>query len=355
MSFFHSLFRTVYLEQSVLTFSKLPVGPNTLTSSSYFPGPAMQPVINVVLPVFAIILTGYLAGRFKLLGDGSGDVLQRFVFYVAMPVLLFYAMARVDPAEIMNGPYLAAYLGGQAATFLIALSVAKLFFKRRLAESALNGMASIYGNTGYMGIPLTMAAFGPDWIAPAIIATFVNGALVMGVVAAIIEVDLSDGGAVLKVFRDVSSALFKNPMLVTPLLGFAWAFTGLGLADPVETFAKILGAAAGPCALFSIGLFLVGQSLRRDLMEVNWMVFLKLIIHPAITWVLAFHVFEMPQMWASICVVMAAVPTGANIFILARRYNMYVERTSTVILIATVVSTVTLSLLFSHWSDRLAF
>lgn len=315
----------------------------------------MQPVINVVLPVFAIILTGYLAGRFKILGEGSGDVLQRFVFYVAMPVLLFYAMARVNPEDIMNGPYLGAYLGGQTSTFLIALIVAKFFFKRRLAEGALNGMASIYGNTGYMGIPLTMAAFGPDWIAPAIIATIVNGALVMGVVAAIIEVDLSDGGAIRVVIKDVANALINNPMLVAPILGFAWAFTGLGLTAPVETFSIILGAAAGPCALFSIGLFLVGKSLRKDALEVNWMVFLKLIIHPAITWVLAFHVFEMDVMWASICVVMAAVPTGANIFILARRYDMYMERTSAVILISTVASTVTLSLLFSHWSDRLAF
>lgn len=315
----------------------------------------MEPVINVVLPVFAIILSGYLAGRFKILGEGSGDVLQRFVFYVAMPVLLFYAMARVDPEDILNGPYLAAYLGGQAATFLIALFVALVFFKRRLAESALNGMASIYGNTGYMGIPLTMAAFGPDWIAPAIIATIINAAVVMGVVAALIEADLSVGDGITGVLKDVTSALVRNPLLVSPILGFLWALTGFGLAAPVETFSKILGAAAGPCALFSIGLFLVGKSLRHDALEVNWMVFLKLLIHPAITWVLAFHIFEMDIMWASICVVMAALPTGANIFILARRYDMYMDRTSAVILISTVASTVTLSLLFSQWSDRLAF
>jgi malonate transporter len=153
----------------------------------------MLPVINVVLPVFAIILSGYLAGRFKVLGKESGDVLQRFVFFVAMPVLLFYAMARVEVADVLNWPYLSAYLGGQAITFVLAIIVAKFLFKRRLAESALGGMAGIYGNTGYMGIPLIMAAFGPDWAVPAIIATVVNAAVVIGVVAAIIEIDLSVG------------------------------------------------------------------------------------------------------------------------------------------------------------------
>jgi len=60
-------------------------------------------------------------------------------------------------------------------------------------------------------------------------------------------------------------------------------------------------------------------------------------------------------MWATIAVVMAALPTGANIFILARRYNLYLDRTSAVILISTVLSVLTLSVVFSHWSDRLAF
>jgi len=315
----------------------------------------MQPVINVVLPVFAIILTGYLAGRFRLLGDESGEVLQRFVFYVAMPVLLFYAMARVNPQDILNGPYLTAYLGGQAITFAFTLIVAKIWFKRRPAEAALSGMATIYGNTGYMGIPLIMAAFGPDWVVPAIIATIINAAVVMGVVAAIIEADLSVGDGFTGVLKDVSRALLRNPLLVAPVLGFAWAMTGLGLAAPVETFSKILGAAAGPCALFSIGLSLVGKSLHRDPLEVSWMVFLKLFVHPAATWLIAFHFLEMDVMWATLAVVMGALPTGANIFILARQYNLSLDRTSAVILISTVVSVLSLSVLFSLWSDRLIF
>ena len=315
----------------------------------------MQSIINVVLPVFAIILSGYLAGRFKVLGEESGEVLQRFVFYVAMPVLLFYAMARVSAAEILNWPYLSAYLGGQAITFLLAILVAKFLLKKRLAESALSSMAGVYGNTGYMGIPLVMAAFGPDWAVPAIIATVVNAAVVLGVVAAIIEIELSVSDDVSDIFKDVVSALVRNPLLVAPVLGFCWSLSGLGLAAPVKTFSSILGAAAGPCALFSIGLFLVGKSLRRDTLEVSWIVILKLFVHPAVTWVLAFHVLEVDVMWATICVVMAALPTGANIFILARRYDLYLDRTSAVILISTIASLLTLSILFSYWSERLVF
>ena len=315
----------------------------------------MQSVINIILPVFAIILSGYLAGNLKLLGEGSGEALQRFVFYIAMPVLLFYAMARVEVAEILNWPYLSAYLGGQTITFILALIVAKFLLKKQLAESALSSMAGIYGNTGYMGIPLVMAAFGSDWLVPAIIATVVNAAIVLGVVAAIIETKISISDNISGVLKDVVNAFARNPLLIGPILGFCWSLSGLGLAAPIKTFCSILGAAAGPCALFSVGLLLVGKSLRRNSLEVSWIVSLKLFVHPAITWVLAFHVLEVDVMWATICVIMAALPTGANIFILARHYDLYLDQTSAVILISTITSLLTLSILFSNWSNHLFF
>jgi predicted permease len=315
----------------------------------------MESVINVVLPVFLIILAGYIAGRIKILGEESGEVLQRFVFFIAMPVLLFYSMARVEIADVLNWPYLGAYFGGQTITFVLAMIVAKFLLKKRLAETALSSMAGIYGNTGYMGIPLVMVAFGSEWLVPAIIATVVNAAVVLGVVAAIIETKFSESDNTLGVLKDVVFAFIRNPLLIGPVLGFCWSLTGLGLAPPIETFTSILGAAAGPCALFSVGLFLVGKSLHHDSIEVSWIVLLKLFVHPAITWVLAFHVLEVNVMWATICVVMAALPTGANIFILARHYNLYQDRTSAIILISTIISLLTLSILFSHWSYRLSF
>lgn len=315
----------------------------------------MLSVINIVLPVFAIILSGYLAGRLKLLGEGSEEALQRFVFYIAMPVLLFYAMARVEVAEIMNWPYLSAYLGGQIITFILSLIIAKFLLKKRLAESALSSMAGIYGNTGYIGIPLIITAFGSDWLVPAIIATVVNAAVILGVVAAIIESKLSVSENFSDILKDVINTFVRNPLLIGPILGFCWSLSGLGLAAPIEIFCSILGAAAGPCALFSVGLFLVNKSLHRDSLEISWIVLLKLLIQPTITWVLAFHVFEVNVTWATISVIMAALPTGANIFILAKHYDLYLDQTSAIILISTITSLLTLSILFTHWSNRLIF
>jgi len=116
---------------------------------------------------------------------------------------------------------------------------------------------------------------------------------------------------------------------------------------PVDTFCGILGAAAGPSALFAIGLFLVGIPIARGAPEVAAVTAMKLIVHPLATWVFAVHVLDVAPEWTAVGVLMAALPTGANVFVLAQNYRLYEARGSAVILVSTVVSVVTLPALFT--------
>jgi len=305
----------------------------------------MSSILNVVLPIFAIILTGYISGRRGLLGPTSSTALNGFVFYFALPVLLFKAMAQVDTATVLNGPYIATYMGGQVIALVIGMMIARGFFRTSWPEAATHGTVAIYGNVGYMGIPLVLAAFGEAALPPAIIATIINAALNIAILTAFIETGQHRGRGGNAV-RDVAFALIKNPILIAPVLGFIWSLSGLPLPAPVITYGDILGAAAGPCALFSLGLFLVGKPLSEGIAEVTSMTVIKLLIHPLATWGLAVFLLADQPRWFTICILMAALPTGANIFILVQRYNIYVARTSTAILASTVLSLLTLSALF---------
>lgn len=304
----------------------------------------MGPIVDIVLPIFAIILAGYVAGRRGLLGEASSEALNTFVYYVALPVLLFYAMAQVEPATIFNMPFLAAYLGGGAIAFGLAFAVCKWGFRQPQAEAALFGMSAVFGNTGYMGIPLALAAFGEVGKVLSVVATVSQGLVMIPVVLILIEgSSRGEGRGVAKIARSV----LLNPLMLSPLLGILWSLGGMPLPTPVETFCSILGAAAGPCALFALGLFLVGKPLSEGVGEVAAMVVFKLLIYPIVVAVIAFGMVDLAPLPAAIAVLLAALPAGANCFVLAQNYGIFVQRSSSAILFSTAVAVVTVSVLFA--------
>ena len=306
----------------------------------------MSATLDVVLPVFSIMLAGYLGGRFGLLGEASSEALNRFVYFAAMPALFLVSMARVELAVVFNVPFLLTYGGAMALTFLLAVAVARLAFPNRLGALGLHGLSATMTNSGYIGIPLLLTAYGEPAVLPSIIATVFNGTVMMALAAVIMELDFGRGHGPLRLVVRVLRGVAGNPMVVAAALGIALSALGWPLPVPLATFCDILGAAAAPCALFAIGLFLVGRSVRAGAVEVGWVVALKLLVQPLIAWWLAFHLLEMSPVWAASAVVLSALPTGALVFVLSQRYGVYVQRSTAAIVVSTLVSVATLSLLF---------
>lgn len=307
----------------------------------------MDAVLNVGLPIFALTFVGYLAAWRKLLGAASTEALNRFVYYFALPALLFVTMFRVPIGVILNGPYLAAYLGGLIATLLAGLVANRLYFRCGTADFAVQIFTAVYANVGYMGIPLCLMAWGQEGLPPAIVATIVTASLLFACAVIAIESELRAGSGLHASAAGVLRVLLRNPLLIAPLLGMAWSASGVPLPSAIRLFCELLGGAAGPCALFALGLFLAGQSLREDLKPVGWLVFLKLLVMPLVTWLLAFHVFPVEPIWAKAAVLLNALPAGAGAFVLAQQYNIRVARVSSVILISTALSVATISYLLA--------
>ena len=307
----------------------------------------MQAILEIVLPVFGIMLAGYLAGRFRLLGSPSSEALNRFVYFIALPALFFVSMARVEIAEAFHGPFLLAFGGGLLGSFGLAVLVAVFVFPNRLAALGLHGLSACFSNTGYLGIPLLLTAFGEAGKLPAIIGTIVTGAVVMPIGLAIIEIDLSQGAQAWRVLGNVVRGVIKSPLVLSAAAGLSVSALGWPVPSALATFCDILGAAAAPCALFAIGLFMVGRSFTAGLGEVGWLVGVKLLVQPLLTWWLAYEVMVMEPVWAAAAVILAALPTGALVFVLAQQYDIYVQRSTAAIMVSTVISVVTLSVFFA--------
>lgn len=316
----------------------------------------METVVNVALPVFAIILAGVLAGKAGILGQSASEALNKFVYWVALPPLLFLAMAGTPVAEILHWPFIGAFLGGVLATWAAASLLGAALHRDPPAILTMQGMSASFSNTGYMGIPLFAAAFGDRGLPPASIATVIMSAVSVGL--AVVALELSGRGddrrGVGRALADVALALGQNPLVMAPVVGIAWSWWQLPVPLPVDRLFGLLGAAASPCALFAIGLFLATQSLRSDLAEVGWITVLKLLWQPIITGALAVWLFPMDPFWTMSAILLAALPTGALTFVLASQYGVYVQRTSAAILISTVFSVFSLSLLLAIYGPRFA-
>ncbi|MGB0629670.1 MAG: AEC family transporter [Alphaproteobacteria bacterium] len=312
----------------------------------------MQAVLNVALPVFGIILCGYLAGRVKLLGATSSEALNAFVYWFALPPLIFIGMAETPLDRIFHVDFILSVSIGIAATGVVVVLGSRFLFGNRGASNGMHAMTALFSNTGYMGIPLFIAAFGEDRVLPAVTATVLNmffyGAMTAWVAAV---KDDTDRRSAAEIAGSILAALAKNPLVVAPVIGIAISAARITVPVPLENLCRILGDAAAPGALFALGLFLVGQRVTAGLAEIGWITFFKLIAQPALTWWLAFYVFEMDRFWAVSSVLLAALPTGALVFVTAQQNGVYVQRASAGIVMTTMFSVVTLTAVLG-WFGR---
>ena len=305
----------------------------------------MDPVLNAALPIFALILTGYFCGRFGVLSPSATDSLNRFAIYLALPALMFLAMSRITPDQAAQTGFALAFAGGIAITFALGFALSR-WRGHRIATASIEGMDASYSNVGFMGIPLCLLVFGADSLPAAVIATLFTACALFLAAIAIIEIDMHRGASSWLTGRKVGLALIRNPLLLAPLAGLGVGLSGLGLLDPVERFASLLGGAASPCALVCIGLFLAQESMAiRDAVSIGVLVGLKLLVQPAVTALLVFYVFHVPSAWSRPAVLLSALPIGSGPFTIAKLYGLQPGVTSGAILVSHVVSVVTVSIL----------
>ncbi len=304
----------------------------------------MSLILEAVLPLFALILAGYVVGRRGILGRSATDSLNGFVVWMALPALLFQAMAQISWEEIRQPGYIAGSAIAMAMVFGISWLTARRD-GRRLADASITSLAAAYGNAGYMGIPLCIMVLGEASLPAVIIATLLTACILFAFSIVLVELDLQRSTTLGATLRKVGLAVLKNPLVCAPVAGLIASGAGWHLPSPILQFTTLLGAAASPCALVTIGLFLSQGSTTRHRGTVWRIVSLKLVVHPLLAFVLVTWVFDMPPMWASAAVLLAALPVGTGPFMVAKLYDREPAVTSEATLLSTVLSVITVSLL----------
>ena len=304
---------------------------------------SMLSTLPVVLPIFALILAGWLARRISVLGPGAASELSRFVVHLALPALLFDIVARAGWTEIWQPGFIGAF--GLGAALVFAATIVLRRRARPLADAAIDGLNAAYANTGFLGFPLVFAALGQEAMGPTLVATIITVCVLFAIAIILIEASLQAETRPLPLLRKVGGSLLRNPLLAAPVLGGLLPLLGLSLPAPAETFLRLLGGAAPPCALVALGLFLAERRkvAAHEPRSVMLLVGLKLLVQPALTWALAKAVFGLPPSLVHAAVLLAALPTGTGPFMLAELYRREAGLTSGVLLASTVASVLTIS------------
>lgn len=298
-------------------------------------------VADLVLPVFAIIVTGWLAGWLGYISRSLADALVHFAYNVAMPALLFVTIAQEPARNLLEWRFLMAFGGGSLLCFALVFLVVRVGWGRDLASSTIQGMTAAMTNTGFVALPILHSIYGKPAVLPAAIATVFVAAVMFPTAVILLE---SDGRGQHEPPAHpvvLVKQVVLNPMVLSTVVGLAWAIAGWPIPAPIAAYLNIFAAALTPCALFAIGLGLSVEGMRSNLAASIALAVGKLLIMPLAVYGLCLASGLNP-LYTIAAVVCAAVPTAKTVFILAGEYKVEQELVSATVSITTLLSVVTL-------------
>jgi malonate transporter len=298
-------------------------------------------VADLVFPVFAIIVTGWLAGWLGYIPRSLADGLVHFAYNVAMPALLFVTIAQEPARNLLEWRFLLAFGGGSILCFALVFLAVRGVFGRGLASSTIYGMTAAMTNTGFVALPILHAIFGQPAVLPAAVATVFVAAVMFP--TSVILLESKGGGASGPSARPLVLVkhIVLNPLVLSTLIGLAWAAGGLAVPKLVAAYLNILAAALTPCALFAIGLGVSLEGMRSNLPASVALTAVKLVIMPLIVYGLCLSLGLKP-LYTIAAVVCAAVPTAKTVYILASEYKVEEPLVAATVSITTLLSVATL-------------
>jgi malonate transporter and related proteins len=309
----------------------------------------MGVLLPIVLPVFAMIFAGYLLGQKKILNIQASQALNGVVYYLAFPALLFGVVARTPPQQILNWPFLGAWLSSIAIVFVITALLHVWLWRGSRSLLAMRGLNTTCASTAFMGIPLCVAAFGNDAALPAVLATTLLAVFDLSAAIILLEMDKNSQAKSVHIVRNIVLSLLKNPLMLSVMAGAVVASTVGGIPVAVARFCELMGGAAIPCSLVGVGLFFSQESLTDNALEVGVLSAVKLILHPLVAYGLILTVFPMDIKLTAITVLLASLPPATTVFVIAQRYQMHTQQTSAVMLVTTLLSVMTTMLILGYF------
>ena len=313
-------------------------------------------IADLILPVFAVIVTGWIVGYTGYLSRKLSDALIHFAYNIAMPALLIVTIAQEPAHSLINWRFLVAFGGGSLLCFILVFGIMSIHGSRSLASRTMHGMAASMTNTGFVALPVLQAIYGQRAVLPAAIATVFVAVVMFPTTVVLLELDQRDARGLRMAPMATVKHIVLNPMLTSTLIGMLWSVLDLHMPGSVVTYLGIFADALTPCALFAIGLGLSIDGLRANIGRSSLLSAVKLVIMPLIVYGLSASL-GLDALYTIAAVICAAVPTAKTVYILAGEYHceeMMVASTISMTTLVSIISLVVWMYALSELATRIA-
>ncbi|MBU25663.1 MAG: hypothetical protein CMD99_06505 [Gammaproteobacteria bacterium] len=303
----------------------------------------MNDVLNVLAPVLALGMIGYVATRLGFFQGAHRDGLSKYVFDFAVPMLLFSTVVQLEPPKVSTIDLFASYYIPLVLVFTVGLFASWLLLKRSAVEGIIIGLGASFSNTILLGIPLIPRALGEDALFPLFLLISVHGITIFTAVTVAIEISRGKDAGLFNLPKQVFLGLISNPLIVSLVAGFLWKLTNIGIHPVAADMFQLVSTSVVPAALFVLGSSLASYSISGSIGPAILITVLKNTVHPAAVLVLGSWL-GLNTLWLSVATMLAAMPTGMNMYLFATRYQVSPSTATTSIFISTISSIVTISI-----------
>lgn len=294
----------------------------------------MQGVFTGFATIAAVIALGALLAQLRVLDLSAQHLLSRLAFFVASPALMVVTLSKADVHAVLSAN-LAASFAGVVVVVVVYVLLARLVWRRGMGDTTIGALASAYVNAGNLGIPVASYVLGDAaFVAPTLLLQLlVLQPLALGFLDA-------DSRGRTSIWQLVSRP-FKNPLTVGSLIGLLLALTGWQLPLAVHDPLALVANMAVPSMLIAYGIALrlgPGLGAAGSAAELATTSLLKLLVQPAVAYLVASLVLGVDGHALLAIVVTSALPTAQNIFVHATRYDRATVLARDTILITTIGS-----------------
>lgn len=303
----------------------------------------MADITGLVLPFFGLILIGYVVARWKKMPADALGWLNIFIIYVSLPSLFFKLISKTPIEQLTRFDFILADVGTTYMVFGVIFAIGWLGRDVSIPEATVQGLAAAYGNIGYMGPGLALLAFGERAAVPVALIFCFENMLHFIVAPALISLGGSEKRPAIEVGRDIVLRIVLHPFIVATAIGFVAAALHVQPPVPLQRLIDYLAQAAAPCALFAMGVTLALRPVKRIPAEIVYIVPAKLVLLPTLMYLSLSAAGNYDHVWIQTAVLLAALPTATNVFVIGQQYDVWQERASATVLITTLFSVLTVS------------